>query len=373
MARRRYQRGSIFIRSGNFVGRWREDVIENCAIRRVRRTEVLCDCKEHTKREAQRILDLRLESVNAIDYRPKPMVTCGEFFTRWEKVVLPNYKISCRATMQGHIKLYLRPVLGDNQLRFVNGEAVQNLINQVPRSPQTVRNVLNTLRSIWNAARAWGYVSGNPFEYLQLPRRRRSERKQLTIEQVGNVLAKAEEPLKTFLWIASETGLRVGEVCGLRVQDVDFERKLLFVRSSSWQGKLQDPKSNHRDRVCKLSSHLIKHLGEYFAQKWVQNSEGLVFAGKRSKKPWDQHNLLSRHFHPLLEKLELPKVGFHSLRHFNSTWMDHENVPTAIRTKRLGHSDATVTLNYYTEAITADEDAMVDRLGEALMAKVEGK
>jgi len=114
-----------------------------------------------------------------------------------------------------------------------------------------------------------------------------------------------------------------------------------------------------------MSTQLRTHLGEYFATRWKENPQGLVFA-TRTGSAWNQRNLLRRKLHPLLAKLGLPRCGFHSLRHANATWMDSEAVPLAVRIKRLGHADAGVTLNCYTEPITEDERRMVEKLGGVL-------
>lgn len=220
-------------------------------------------------------------------------------------------------------------------------------------------------RSIWNAARAWGYVAGDPFEHVNLPSARRVQKSQMPVGDLQRLLAAAPEPFKTFLWTIAETGVRVGEACGLRVEDLNFEQRILSVKQSSWEGILQDPKSHHPGRACLMSEELARHLGEYFARHWKDNASGLVFCTRKGT-PWNARNLLRRKLRPLLAGLGVPGYGFHSLRHTNATWMDRERVPLAVRTKRLGHSDASVTLDYYTEAISDDERQMVNKLGGVL-------
>lgn len=364
MARRRLQRGSLFQRQDKWIGRWREDIIEGETLVRVRRSEVLGLTKELSKREAQRVLDERLEPLNSLSYRPRPTITFRDFAVKWENLVLPNYKPSSRPTIKGHVRLYLTPFFGELQLRQVYPEEIQRFVASLDKSPQTVRNILNSFRSIWNSARGWGYVSGDPFEYVMLPARNHTQRTQIPMEDVRRILERAPEPFKTFLWVIAESGLRVGEACGLRVDDIDLGRQLLSVVQSAWEGRIQTTKSDHAGRCCLLSPELTEHLRVYLA-KWKPNPLGLLFAS-RNGTAWNQRNLLRRKFRPLLTALGITRGGFHSLRHTNTTYMDREGVPLAVRTKRLGHSDAAVTLRYYTEPVTEDERRMTEKLGKIL-------
>src|SRR5437660_1608760 len=88
LARRRYQKGRVFLRGKNnpvWVGRWREDEIENGRIRRIERSEVLGSKSDFpTKRLALRELEKRLTVVNDPRYRARPTATFTDFASRWE-------------------------------------------------------------------------------------------------------------------------------------------------------------------------------------------------------------------------------------------------------------------------------------------------
>jgi integrase len=367
MARRRFQRGSLFKVEGSWVGRWREDTIEGGAVKRIKRSAVLGSAKELTRHQAQRLLDEKLAAVNAVSYRPLPACTFREFAARWELLMLPQYKHSCRPTMRGHMKNYLLPFFGDMQLRSIAPEVIQRFVTGLTgtRASQTVRNVFTTLRASWGAAQGWHYAGPEDlFSRIKLPEQDHADRPALPVDKVKAALESAREPFRTFLWIIAETGVRVGEACGLRVQDLDLGRRLLTVRRASWDGKLGTPKKNHKGRQCWLSEQLSQHLAGFLATVKA-TPEGLLFPSRRGT-PLNQKNLLRRKLKPMLAALAVPArrgLGFHSLRHTNSTIMDSEAVPLAVRQKRLGHADAATTLNYYTEPITADEKRLVDKLG----------
>ena len=65
------------------------------------------------------------------------------------------------------------------------------------------------------------------------------------------IIREASEPYRTVYGLAAETGLRAGELCGLTLDDLDFERRLLFVRQSAWRGRVGDPKRGY----CSAESH----------------------------------------------------------------------------------------------------------------------
>jgi len=364
MARRRFQHGMVFLRGQckSWVGRWREDIIVEGRVRRVYKSEVLAPQKEcETERLARKLLDKRLAVVNSPAYRPRPTCTLSDFILRWEGTVLPEYKNSTRPTMKGHLRKYIIPFFGDRQLQDIRAEDMQRFIHSIQCHPRTRLHIITTFRAVWNSARAWGYVAHDPFEHLKLSTPRPKPRGAFSLDQIQHLIAEAEEPLKTFLWLSAETGLRSGEVCGLKLTDVDLEHRLLHVRQSAWEGKLQDPKSEHSVRTLRLSPRLTRHLEQYLSTH-PRNESGLLFSS-RTGTPWNAKNLLRRKFHPLLKRLGLPKCGFHAFRHANASAMDIERVPLGVRRDRLGHANVQLLIETYTHGRSADEEKFVEAMG----------
>jgi Phage integrase family len=182
--------------------------------------------------------------------------------------------------------------------------------------------------------------------------------------EIQRVLAEAPEPYRTFYWLAAETGMRAGELCGLRVDDIEFDRGIVNVRQSVWHGKLQDPKSENASRTFAISSQLREHL-RVFLQGWRPNQERLVFA-TRNGNPWDASLVVKRKLRPLLRKLEIQECGLHAFRHTNASLMDEMQVPMKVRQQRLGHSDPRLTMNTYTHMASADDERIAEQLGRIL-------
>jgi integrase len=348
-----------------WIGRWREDEIRDGSVYRVRRYEILGTFADlPTRKLALRELEKRVSSINDPAYRARPVATFGQFAERWESSVLIQHKPSTQASMRSHVKKYLVPVFGDLALRDLQPENVQRFIAGMQTSPKTVRNIFVTLQLMWNSARAWRYVSHNALDGVVLPKPRRARRFFFTREEIQRVLAEAPEPYRTFYWLAAETGMRAGELCGLRVDDIEFNRGIVNVRQSVWHGKLQDPKSENARRTFAISSQLREHL-RVFLQGWRPNQERLVFA-TRNGNPWDASLVVKRKLRPLLRKLEIQECGLHAFRHTNASLMDEMQVPMKVRQQRLGHSDPRLTMNTYTHMASADDERIAEQLGRIL-------
>jgi integrase len=174
----------------------------------------------------------------------------------------------------------------------------------------------------------------------------------------------AQEPERTLYWLAAETGMRGGELCGLQVTDFDLQRGLVRVNRSVWRGKIQSTKSEHPDRCFALSPQLLYHLAEYL-RRWKPNEKGWLFA-TRNGTPLDQNLIVKRKLQPLLISLGINRGGLHAFRHGNISIMDRFGVPLKVRMERIGHSDPALTMGLYTHIASEDDLKFAERLGEIL-------
>jgi len=365
LARRRYQKGTVFLRNEKWIGRWREDEILDGRVHRVRRAEVLATRKEiPTKRLALRFLENRLTVVNSASYRPRLAATLAQLSKRWEANVLPQFKPSTQATMRGHLSKYLVPFFGDSQLREIQAEDVQRFVSSVKAHPKTLRNIVVTLRLVWRAARQWGYVAHDALAGIVLPRRGRVRALFFTLEELRRIIASAEEPERLFYRLAAETGMRSGELCGLRVDALELERCLVHVCQSVWHGRIQTPKTETAYRTIAISVSLADRL-RCFLESWRPNEKRLLFA-TRNGTPWDANLLVKRKLSPLLKRLGIPRAGLHAFRHASATLLDSVSAPFKVRQQRLGHSDARITLGTYTHAQGEDDFRVATELARIL-------
>ena len=376
LARRRYQKGQLLLlgkKEKCWFGRWYEDVLEFGRIRRIRRQEFLGTLKDYpTKRLASRELDARLGTINAPTYRARPTATFTQFADRWEADVISQFKPSTASNYKLHVRKHLKPFFGCYQLKDIGPEMVQRFVSVASQkaAPKTVRNLCVTLQSMWRSARAWHYVAHDVFDGVVLPRPRQAQRFFFSAEDVQKIISSAKEPRRTFYGLLAETGLRVGELCGLTIDDIDLERSVLIVRQSAWRGKLGSPKTAKSVRVVDLSPECVANVAA-FLKLWRSNASRLLFAS-RNGTPWDANLMLKRHFKPLLRKagINVPiGNGFHAFRHANETLMDRFGVPLKVRQERLGHTDCRMTLNVYTHVAGEDAKFAASQLGRVVWGR----
>jgi integrase len=197
---------------------------------------------------------------------------------------------------------------------------------------------------MWSNARAWGYVAHDPFDGLVLPKRGLVETFTFSLEETQRIITSASEPYKTFYSILAETGIRGGEICALRLADLELENAVIHVRQSVWRGQIQTVKSRTGNRRFPISVELVGQLRTYL-RTWLPNSLGLLFATQNGT-PWDHSLVRKRKFRPLLKRLGIPQCGFHAFRHGNATLLDQIGAPMAVRLNRLGHAEAQTTMGY---------------------------
>jgi integrase len=160
-------------------------------------------------------------------------------------------------------------------------------------------------------------VAHDPFNGLVLPKPGLVHAFTFSLEEIKRIIGSASEPYQTFYSILAETGIRGGEICALRVSDLDLENAVPQVCQNVWGGKIQTVKSQKGNRRFPISPQLVEHLRRHLRSSCRPNSLGLLFATGNGT-PWDHSLIRKRKFHPLLKKLGIPQCGFHAFRHGNT-------------------------------------------------------
>ena len=338
-----------------WLGQFSNYVLEsNGAEKRIRKQMCLGpvrkpDGSDMTKREAQRLLQPYVDRVNAsiaAPVREQKGATFEAFSKIWERDYLCLSKPSTRSTTRGQLKR-LSCAFGNKDMRQIDAGDFQRIIAKMEAealNPKTIRNLWSTVRLIWEAALAQKYVEAL-LPRPKLPRLSKKRPRYFRLEGVAQIIAHSQGELRTFFWLAAESGLRAGELCALRLIDVEIDR--LTVNQAVWHGRIRhSPKTDNSVRTIALSPELGEML---WLQAEYQRSKGhtLLFSASNGK-PWDSSLLVKRKLRPLLLALEIPQAGLHAFRHFNASLLSSLRTPLKMIQERLGHASAgSLTLDVY--------------------------
>ena len=374
VVRRSYlQRGHVY-KTGKrgrrvWYGRYREPVFEHGQWKRVLRNVRLGTTIEMPNaNDAMMALARILQRVQP-GSRAEAFYSAREFLDReWMPRMLPTLKPSTQSSYRTNLNRYVRPWFGETRLRDLRKGDIQawlSALSESGLSRQTVKNIWSALSSVLRTAVDWGYIQENPAHGVRHPARQPKAAVFLpTPQQIVQILNQLVEPSYTLLLLLVGTGLRVGEAIGLRWEDIDFDRKTLTVRRDVWHGKVNSPKYAASERVIPLGPILANHL---------QGKRGgvrpWVFA-ENSGAPLDPRNLAVRQLHPILDGLGMPRFSWHRLRKLHSTYLGELSVSPRILQAQLGHADAALTLNVYTQVIPESQRRAIENLEGLLFRNV---
>lgn len=277
--------------------------------------------------------------------------------------------IDYRATLRNH----LRPAFGTDDLVRLSQEperferyAAEKLGGGL--APKTVRNHLALLGLMFRQARKWRWVSENPLELVDPPPLEETETETLTVETIARVLAayrelaaRADEDERHWIdsarrmtVVALSTGLRRGELLGLRWQDVELLERRLHVRQAFVRGEMTTPKSRAGRRVVELGDHAVAALEEQFQATRYRAPDSIIFGHEALGTPLDPSKL-TKFARSAIAAAEVPD-GFrpwHGLRHTALTETAAAGVPAMFVQAKAGHAQGSTTERYLHATKTA--------------------
>jgi integrase len=168
---------------------------------------------------------------------------------------------------------------------FVTALSTAQMANGQQRMRKTIENILLTVSSILSSARVWGYtIPKVSLSDLFLPQDTPRQTRFFMLRDMQRIVRAAGEPLGTICFLLSVTGMRIGEVLALRVQDLDFHHKLIKVRCSAYAGQIGTPKSKASVGDLPMPAALESHLRKYLSSRhYRKNDLGLLFANRRGR------------------------------------------------------------------------------------------
>jgi integrase len=342
------------------------------------------------------------DNLSASGIRSDKKYTMNDKFIK--ELTVKNLKTAQLAKMAGIAESTAYNIVLGNPASEKSAEAISIVLNKSidkcfsvvnksgKLSPRTILAHHRLISSILETAVQWQAIFSNPADRLKAPKVKRTESSCLDDVQAIELIKLLDNESiqnKTMIISIIYTGLRRGELCGLKWSDVDFENKVLHVRRAlQYLPEVgifeKEPKSSSSMRAIKISDAAILLLMKY---KVWQNEEKLKLGDlwqKEARKnysnrfsdfdflftSWDgspiRPDYITHWFRLFNRKHGLPDVNIHSLRHTNATLMIAAGTDIRTVSKRLGHAQTSTTTNIYAHAIRSADEAAAETIQNIL-------
>jgi integrase len=346
MSKRSGQSGSVRLVGSKWYGRYWRDVPGKD--KREHPLVVLGEKSSMTKPEARRkLMDIiEAEGVNKpqhLERALKPAVTFNSIADAWEAKRLPLLHNSSQTITPSRLRNHVRPFFGQMTVEEIRTGTVNDWIRSLTAKelePKTIHNVWKDFRAVVN----WHCKQMDKPKvtwYPDLPAIPDEEQRWFTQAEIRQIVDGATGQYKVLFHLAGFTGLRSGELVGLRVEDLKLEHGVIEVRRAVWNGIEGDTKTKSGKRNVFIDSATIQLLRDFLAGRQT----GRLFQS-RVGTPLENRDICRRVLKPLCEKLGIKAGGMHAFRHGRVSHMQASMMPGDFVKNQIGHSSLRITSNY---------------------------
>ena len=316
------------------------------------------------------------------------LMTLGEWLDKWlDEYAAPAVRYN---TVAGYRRMagYIKPILGDRQISSITTEDVQRMyrrlrehgrVKEHPKygwalSATTVRHVHSMLHLAMDAAVREHLTARNPTVGAVPPKAEPAPKRILTERELDTFMAaiRADESWYDFFYTEITTGLRRGEICGLRWTDFDAKAGMLKVQrtihTEDGRPVAGATKTGKGTRTILLPQGTAEVLRERKAKSY---SEWIFPNPTKPELPLSPSSAYT-HLKAILRKANLPDIRFHDLRHTFSTHALTSGVDAKTLSGILGHTNASFTLDTYTH-VTGDMQKHAAEVVGGFMEDIFGK
>ncbi|ALS36546.1 integrase [Enterococcus rotai] len=287
--------------------------------------------------------------------------TFEEFIGNW---MMTTMRYTVKPTTYSNytrlIKRHILPKLGDIKVQKLTQDTIQEFVYHLAEqnfASGTIKNIFNILKKTLNSAVKQRYLLQNPCDNIVLPKTTTKKINALTLEEQRKIemLALTEKKCSP-VFLALYSGMRIGEISGLKWEDIDFDKNLIQVRRTITRITNESttltktiviagsPKSDHSARIIPMAENLRNYLLE--KQKYSSGPYVICCNGGLTEP-----RTINYRFKKVVNKLELPDIRFHSLRHTFATRCLEQGVDIASLSQILGHHSIKLTLDTYADSL----------------------
>lgn len=325
----------------------------------------------------------------------KETITLGEWLQKWFEIYSkPHIRQSTAVSYECYIRRHITPIIGEIPMDKINLEVIQRFFNEKSKelSAKTVSNIRMMLHSAFKTAYLNDLLLKNYVEYVTTPPVIKNEMRVFTRAEQEKLLLtirNTDEPYAFGIFLCLTTGIRVGELCALKWENIDFINGKIKIRHTlqrlmklnhSDEGSKTEiviglPKSSASIRDIPVSEEILTTLKEH-KQKMnkrygsnITNPTEYIITHRKCHPV--EPKTMQEYFKEVVKYSGIDKANFHTLRHTFATRALEAGVDFKTLSVLLGHSDINVTMNRYAHVLEDTKRSAMKNILSVILSQKE--
>lgn len=345
--------------------------------------------KRYTKRgfasigKAQTYINSTRNEIENGEYVEPSKIKFKDYYKDWIKLKI-DISEETEELYNSYYRTHITPFFKDITLDQLTATHIQKFISELYNkklADNTVKRIFSTVNTCLNTAEKMDVVNKNVANKVDKPRVRKKKINSWDEETVRKVVGELlnDRRYGVAIYLAIMTGMRKGEILGLRWEDVDFKTGTFSIQQTlTPKRRIKDnTKTDGSSRSIKATAETMKFLTEH--KVGIKNE-------KENHTDYKDHDLVvcnmngnpvhSRHIYKywnwLLDKHKLPVIMFRDLRHTHASLMLKKGIHAKIVSERLGHSSVNITLDTYSHVLPNIQEEVVKSFDDLVYGRIDG-
>jgi integrase len=284
-----------------------------------------------------------------------------------------------QVTYDGYLRKWILPRWRACRLTDIKAVGVEKWLKTlcfvktgIPLARGSRAKIRNIMSALFSHAIRWEWATRNPISSVRQSAKRQKAPDVLTAEEIMAILVELPDPLRTMIELDAFTGLRRGELIGLRWEDVDFEELVLHIRRSLVAMVEGAPKTEASRKDVPLDAQTAESLWAWRQRCAYPQATDWVFASpqKKGKQPYWPGKLWQYYGEPAVKRAKITKkVTYHTFRHTFGTLLNANGENPKVVQELLRHASLKVTTDVYMQAVSPQKREAQSKLVKMVMQK----
>ncbi|WP_409440181.1 Arm DNA-binding domain-containing protein [Psychromonas sp. GE-S-Ul-11] len=282
--------------------------------------------------------------------------TVKEFSDIWFEEKAIEWRKSHKESIQGILESHILPAFGKMKISVIKKQDILTFRSALAKvqgrkgkvlSPSRINHIMTPLRMLLNEA-ADRYEFTSPWKNIKALKVPRTEVDPFSLDEVEALIDTAPDSFKPYYITRFFTGLRTGEIDGLKWSNVDLINKQIYITQSLVKGIISDVKTDGSNRVVKLTDRVVEAL--YKQLKITKHCKSFVFC-KPDGEPHNYQSISRSIWEPMLQRLKLKYRNPYQTRHTYATLLLAAGESPEWIAQQMGHTTTTMLFRVYSRYV----------------------